>query len=332
MVKRVLKVSSTSSEESREKVKVDPKYVKEVTERVVREVSKVVVGKKEEIKLILASLYAGGHVLLEGLPGVAKTTIAKSIAKALKLDFKRIQFTPDLLPSDIIGTMVYNPKTGEFNLRLGPIFANIILADEINRASPKTQSALLEAMQEKQVTIEGETKKLPEPFMVIATQNPIELEGTYPLPEAQIDRFLMKVEIGYPTREETIEILVRLKEINEFNVEPAATAGDVLKIHNMLWNVYTDEKILNYITDIVEETRRHPDVKIGGSPRAAIALHVVSKAIALMDGRDYVIPDDVKRVAYAILNHRIILKPESEFEGVTPRRVIDDVLKAVPVP
>ena len=324
-------MSSTSLEGGR-RGDVNPEYVKTVTERVMGEIEKVIVGKKHEITLILASLYCGGHVLLEGLPGVAKTTIAKSVARAFRLEFKRIQFTPDLLPSDIVGTMVYNPKTGEFSLRLGPIFANIILADEINRASPKTQSALLEAMQEKQVTIEGETRKLPEPFMVIATQNPIELEGTYPLPEAQIDRFLLKVEIGYPTRDEAVEVLERLKEIDEFKIEPVASGEEVLKTRSMIWDVYVDRTIKEYIVDLVEETRRHPDVKIGGSPRAAIALYTMSKTLALINGRDYVIPDDVKAVAYAVLNHRIILKPEAEFEGVTPRKVIDEVLRRVPVP
>ncbi|HIQ02804.1 MAG TPA: MoxR family ATPase [Desulfurococcales archaeon] len=282
--------------------------------------------------MILASLYVGGHVLLEGVPGVAKTTLAKTIATVLQLEFRRIQFTPDLLPSDIIGTMVYNPKTGEFNVRLGPIFANIILADEINRASPKTQSALLEAMQERQVTIEGVTYKLPDPFLVLATQNPIELEGTYPLPEAQLDRFFMRIIIDYPSKSETVEILKRLKRIYDFKVKPVASAKDILKIRELVWKVYVDESILNYIADIVEESRRHSAVRLGGSPRAAIALLMASRALALMDGRDYVIPDDVKEVAEPVLNHRIILSTEAVFEGVKPVDVIRDILKRVPPP
>ena len=322
----MLKVSNTNLEKS------EVEYVKKVTDRVLSEVSKIIVGKVREIKMILASLYVGGHVLLEGVPGVAKTTLAKTIAAVLQLEFRRIQFTPDLLPSDIIGTMVYNPKTGEFNVRLGPIFANIILADEINRASPKTQSALLEAMQERQVTIEGVTYKLPDPFLVLATQNPIELEGTYPLPEAQLDRFFMRIIIDYPSKSETVEILKRLKRIYDFKVKPVASAKDILKIRELVWKVYVDESILNYIADIVEESRRHSAVRLGGSPRAAIALLMASRALALMDGRDYVIPDDVKEVAEPVLNHRIILSTEAVFEGVKPVDVIRDILKRVPPP
>mgnify|MGYP000238681009 CR=1 FL=1 len=322
----MLKVSNIGLEKS----EVD--YVKKVTDRVVAEVSKIIVGKTREIKMILASLYVGGHVLLEGVPGVAKTTLAKTLAASLQLDFRRIQFTPDLLPSDIIGTMVYNPKTGEFSVRLGPIFANIILADEINRASPKTQSALLEAMQERQVTIEGVTYKLPDPFLVLATQNPIELEGTYPLPEAQLDRFFMRVFIDYPSKTETIEILRRLKKIYDFKVEPVASAKDIIKIRELVWKVHVDESILGYIADIIEESRKHSAVKLGGSPRAAIALLLAAKALALMDGRDYVIPDDVKEVAEPVLNHRIILTTEAIFEGIKPSNVIKDILERVPTP
>jgi len=312
--------------------KSELEYVKNVTNRIIEEVSKIIVGKVREIKMILASLYVGGHVLLEGVPGVAKTTLAKTLAAALQLEFKRIQFTPDLLPSDIIGTMVYNPKTGEFTVRLGPIFANIILADEINRASPKTQAALLEAMQERQVTIEGVTYKLPDPFLVLATQNPIELEGTYPLPEAQLDRFFMRIFIGYPSKPETIEILKRLKSIYEFKVKPVASGKDILMIRDLIWRVHVDESILNYIADIVEETRRHSAVRLGGSPRAAIALLMAARAMAIMDGRDYVIPDDVKEVAEPVLNHRIILTTEAVFEGIKPIDVIKEILERVPSP
>lgn len=311
---------------------VDAIYVKELTERVLSEVGRVIVGKRDVLIHILVALYAGGHILLEGVPGVAKTLIAKTISRAFKMKFSRIQATPDLLPSDIIGTFVYDPRTGEFRLREGPIFANIILFDEINRASPRTQSALLEAMQEKQVTIEGKTIKLPEPFMVIATMNPIEMEGTFPLPEAQLDRFLMKIIVDYPDHEETKEILKRIHFIESYEVKPVASAKDIMVVRNMLPHVTVSEPILDYITNIVEETRRHPLVRLGGSPRAAIALYLCSKVIALIDGRDYVIPDDVKFIVKPVLRHRIILKPEAELEGYTTDKIIDEVVRKVPVP
>ncbi len=311
---------------------LDFSFGRKFYEKVIGEVSKVVVGKKEDVKVILASMISRGHVLIEGVPGVAKTTMAKAIASALNLSFKRIQFTPDLLPSDIVGTMVYDPKTGDFKLRKGPIFANIVLADEINRASPRTQSALLEAMQERQVTIEGNTLKLPEPFTVLATQNPIELEGTFPLPEAQTDRFLVKLNVTYPSRDEMLEVLKRLRQIEEWPVQPVAGAEDLEVLNSLSWRIHVSEELLGYITDIVEETRRHPSVRLGGSPRAAISLLLVSRSIALLEGRDYVIPDDVKAAAGPVLNHRIILKPEAEIEGETPDKVIESVLKKVPVP
>ena len=302
------------------------------TDKIVENVSRIIVGKTDVIKYILIALYVGGHVLLEGVPGVAKTLIAKTIARSLNLAYSRIQATPDLLPSDIIGTMVFDPKTGEFKPRKGPLFANIVLFDEINRASPRTQSALLEAMQEKQVTIEGVTYKLPDPFIVIATQNPIEMEGTFPLPEAQLDRFLMKIIVDYPTREETKEILRRIHFIEEFKIEPVASAGEVLEIKSMIPNVKVSDEIINYIIDLVEETRKHPMVKLGGSPRAAISLLLSAKAYALMNGRSYVIPDDVKYVAKPVLRHRILLKPEAEFEGVSSDVVVEDIIKKVQVP
>ena len=311
---------------------LDFSFGRKFYEKVIGEVSKVVVGKKEDVKVILASMISKGHVLIEGVPGVAKTTMAKAIASALNLSFKRIQFTPDLLPSDIVGTMVYDPKTGDFKLRKGPIFANIVLADEINRASPRTQSALLEAMQERQVTIEGNTLKLPEPFTVLATQNPIELEGTFPLPEAQTDRFLVKLNVTYPSRDEMLEVLKRLRQIEEWPVQPVAGAEDLEALNSLSWRIHVSEELLGYITDIVEETRHHPAVRLGGSPRAAISLLLVSRSIALLEGRDYVIPDDVKAAAGPVLNHRMILKPEAEIEGETPDKVIESVLKKVPVP
>ncbi|MCE4614583.1 MAG: MoxR family ATPase [Desulfurococcales archaeon] len=310
----------------------DPTIGKEFSTKVLGEVEKVVVGKREDIMIMLSSLIARGHILLEGVPGIAKTTMAKAVSSALDLSFKRIQFTPDLLPSDIVGTMVYDPRSGDFRLRKGPIFTNIILADEINRASPRTQSALLEAMQEKQVTIEGNTLPLPEPFMVIATENPIELEGTFPLPEAQTDRFLVKLEITYPTRNELMDVLKRLREIEEWPIKPVAGKEELSSLMNNLWNIHVSEELLEYIVDIIEETKKHPSVKLGGSPRAAISLLQVSRSLAFLNGREYIIPDDIKKAAKPVLVHRVILKPEAEIEGQTSSQVIDEVLKKVPVP
>ncbi len=306
--------------------------VKDASEKVIAEVGRVIVGKTEEIKMIEACLLAGGHVLLEGVPGVAKTTIAKAIASSLNLQFARIQFTPDLLPSDIIGTYVFDQKAADFKLRRGPIFGNIVLADEINRASPKTQSALLEAMQEKQVTIEGNTLALPSPFIVMATQNPIEFEGTYPLPEAQIDRFLMRIEIGYPSRQESLQILRNLKGIADWRVKPVLDEKTIQKLMSKIWEVNVDESVRNYIMDLVEATRNRQTVKLGGSPRAASSLQISSAAVALIEGRNYVIPDDVKRVAQHVLPHRIIVSQEALLDGVTQGAVVQDILKEVKVP
>ncbi len=305
---------------------------REIFAETLREVQKVVVGDEEVIRMIFASLLAGGHVILEGVPGVAKTTIAKAIANSINLEFSRIQFTPDLLPADIIGTYFYDQQASVFKLRKGPIFANIVLADEINRASPKTQSALLEAMQERQVTIGGNTLPLPSPFMVIATQNPIEFEGTYPLPEAQLDRFLMKVKVDYPSHDETLKILSSLQQIRDWSIKPV-TKGDAISwVFDHLLETHIDDTVKNYIINIIEETRKHQNVRIGGSPRAAIALFMSASALALMDGRGYVIPDDVKRVAPQVLNHRIILKPEAELDGIASLDVIKEILTRIKSP
>ncbi|MEE9586006.1 MAG: MoxR family ATPase [Nitrososphaerales archaeon] len=299
---------------------------------ILEEVQKVIVEHEEEIRMIFASILAGGHVILEGVPGVAKTSIAKALANSINLSFSRIQFTPDLLPADIIGTYVYDQQAGDFKLRKGPIFANIVLADEINRASPKTQSALLEAMQEKQVTIGGSTLKLPSPFMVIATQNPIEFEGTYPLPEAQLDRFLMKIEVGYPTHDETLKILTNLQQIRDWKIKATTTGKDIFDIFEHLLKVHVDDTVKSYIVDITEETRNHQHVRIGGSPRAAISLFMSASALARMEGREYVIPDDVKRVSTHVLNHRIILNPEAELDGVKTTDVIQDTMTKIKPP
>jgi MoxR-like ATPase len=290
--------------------------------------------KEREVKLILAALIARGHVLIEGVPGVAKTTIAKSIARSLSLEFKRVQMTPDLLPMDIIGYKIFDQKTGEFKFVKGPIFTNILLADEINRASPRTQSALLEAMQERQVTVEGETFRLDEPFMVLATQNPVEMEGVFPLPEAQLDRFLIKVETGYPTTKGFTAMLKRIDEIEAWveSIKPVVSREDVLNEIKNVRGVRVDEVIYQYIATLVEETRRHSAVRLGASPRSGIAVLRMAKAVAYLDGRNYVIPDDVKQVLVPTLSHRLILNPEFEIEGVSASRIIEEIMSKVPVP
>ncbi len=294
----------------------------------------ILIEREREIRYILSALLARGHILLEGVPGVAKTATAKAVSNLLGLEFRRVQMTPDLLPSDIIGGYIFDQKTGSFVLRKGPIFTNILLADEINRASPRTQSALLEAMQERQVTIEGNTFRLEDPFMVIATQNPIEFEGTFPLPEAQLDRFLIKVRVDYPSTKGFRDLLKKIDQIEHAlnTLKPVVGREDVIKAISEASNVRVDDSILEYIVNIVENTRTHPAVRLGGSPRAGIAILRIARAWAYLEGRNYVIPDDVKAVAVPALSHRIILKPEYEIEGVSQDRVILDVLAKVPVP
>ncbi len=306
-----------------------------LAEQVIVEVERAVVGKREVLKKILATFLAtGGHVLLEDYPGLAKTLIANSFASVMGLPFKRIQFTPDLLPGDITGGYVYDRSQNQFQLRKGPLFASIILADEINRASPRTQSALLEAMQEYQVTLEGETMKLPEPFIVIATQNPIEYEGTFPLPEAQLDRFMVKLSIGYPSPEEEQEILKRRRErrSDRFNLSPVTDAAGVLAMRSAIEEVHIDPDIEQYIVQITDATRKHKMVAVGSSPRGALALLKLSRAWAAMQGRGYVIPDDVKGFARPVLLHRLILQPDLWSERKAPDEVITDVLRQVSVP
>ena len=292
---------------------MNPREIYVFAERVRKEIAKIIVGKEHVVDRLLVALLVNGHVLLEGVPGVAKTYLARSFADTLGLSFKRVQLTPDLLPSDILGVKVYNYKTMEFEFRPGPIFTNILLADEINRTPPRTQAALLEAMQERQVTVDGETKKLPEPFMVIATQNPIETEGTYPLPEAQLDRFLFRLIVSYPSRDEEIEML-RIKRIKgeAIDVEKIIDASTVLQASKAIAEkVRVDDSILEYIVDLVRATREHPSVLLGGSPRAEVMLLYAARAYAaISEGRDYVIPDDVKAVFFDVMNHRIILRPE----------------------
>ena len=308
--------------------------IKDKMERIIEEVKRVIVGKDEVLRQVLYTILAGGHILFEDNPGLAKTLIARSFAKVLGCQFKRVQFTPDLLPSDITGTYMYDKKSGEFKFLRGPVFTNILLADEINRSPPKTQAALLEAMQEKQVTIEGETYKLEEPFVVIATQNPIEYEGTYPLPEAQLDRFLVKLKIGYPTKDEEIEILKRrmLWKRDEIELEKIADKDIILNLRKMVEGVYVEKDVLDYMIRIVRATREHVQVEVGASPRGALAILKLSRARALVYGRDYVTPDDVKSTARIALVHRIILKPEPWIRGVRPMDVLDDILQKIAVP
>ncbi len=304
------------------------------SEEILAEVERAVVGKRSALRLILISLLAGGHVLIEDFPGLAKTLAARSFARVLGLTFKRIQFTPDLLPGDIVGTYMLRRQTDEFELQPGPIFAQIILADEINRATARTQSALLEAMQEEQVTLEGETHPLPQPFIVVATQNPIEYEGTFPLPEAQVDRFLVQTRFGYPARADEVDILSRriARKTPEETLNSVTTAEELLEMRATLEEVHVDPDLLEYMAQLTEATREHPSVEVGASPRGTLALLLLSRARAALERRDYVLPDDVKEVGIPALVHRLIIKPELWQRQVQPEQVIRTVFEKTPVP
>lgn len=305
-----------------------------VCRKITDEVSKAIVEKEDTIKKLMLAVLADGHVLFEDYPGLAKTLMAKSFASALGCNFKRVQFTPDLLPADITGAFVLNRSTSQFELRKGPIFTNVLLADEINRAPPKTQSALLEAMQEKQTTMEGESHKLVKPFIVIATQNPIEYEGTYPLPEAQIDRFLVRLSIGYPSMKGEKEILKkrRARKMDDVQINAVSSPSQVLDMQCAIEDVHVDDDIEHYIVSIVQGTRKHGQVEVGASPRGSLALMKLAAANAVMSGRDYVLPDDVKAVALPALAHRLILKPDPWIKGVKAEVIVEKVLGTVPVP
>ena len=313
---------------------VDSASLAALTGRIIDEVERAIVGKRSLLEQIMASVLAGGHVLLEDYPGLAKTLIANSFSVALGLKFKRIQFTPDLLPGDITGGYIYDRQNSRFELRQGPIFANIILADEINRASPKTQSALLEAMQEYQVTLEGDTLRLPQPFVVMATQNPIEYEGTFPLPEAQLDRFLVKLGVGYPSPADEQEILRRRRERqrDEFDLQQVVGAADLLAMRQAVERIYIDPDLEGYIVALVASTRTRRGVAVGASPRGSLALLKLSRVWAAMQGRDYVLPDDIKRFVRPVLVHRLILEPDLWMKRRAAEEILDQVLQSVPVP
>lgn len=300
---------------------------------IIENVEKVIVGKRQVIEYFLTAILSNGHILFEDIPGVGKTMLSRAVAISLGMSFKRIQCTPDLLPSDIIGVSIFNQKTQEFEFKPGPVFANLVLADEINRATPRTQSSLLECMEERQVTVEGTSIKLPKPFIVMATQNPIEYEGVFPLPEAQLDRFLMKLSIGYPSYEDEMEIIKLQREKHPIeDLKSVSSLEEVLDLQEKIKEVYVDETIIQYILDIINATRRHSDIVVGASPRGSLALFRASQALAYIRGRDYVLPDDVKELAPLVLSHRIILKPESYLRGYTQKGVISSILSSIEVP
>jgi len=314
----------------REELDVSP--IREIAQEVLSEVSRVIVGYGETLQQLFIALLVNGHVLLEGVPGLGKTVMAKTFAKTLGISFRRVQFTPDLLPADITGTKIFDQNEGQFVLQKGPIFANVVLADEINRSAPKTQAALLEAMAERQVTIEGQTLALEKPFIVIATENPVEMEGTYPLPEAQVDRFLFKLWLDYPEQDEEVEIMRRQVSGEAPSVDVITNSEELLAAQKVMNMVYIDERILKYVRDIIIKTRNHPQISLGCGPRASLTLMKCAKARAAILGRTYVTPDDVRALIVPALNHRILLKAESELEGLDTKSVLKTIIEEIPVP
>ena len=306
---------------------------KTLASKLIENVGKVIIGKSDVVELVLAALFSNGHVLIEDVPGVGKTMLVRSIATSTGCDFRRMQFTPDLLPSDVTGASVFNQKTGNFEFRPGPIMAQVVLADEINRATPKTQSALLEAMGEQQVTVEGTTRELTSPFMVLATQNPIEYEGTFPLPEAQLDRFFMRISLGYPDSAQEVAIMDDREHVDPINqLAAVCSPEDIVKLQKKADDIYIDALVKQYIVDLAAATRQHPEAALGVSPRASINLMKGSKAYAMLKERDYVVPDDIKTLAAPMLSHRVLLTPSARMREVTQETVIADALRQVPVP
>lgn len=296
-------------------------------------IAKVIIGKQEPIQLLILALLSGGHVLLEDVPGVGKTMLARSLAISMGGIFKRLQCTPDLLPNDVTGVSIYNQKEQQFEFKEGPIFVNVLLVDEINRATPRTQSALLEAMQESQVSVDGQSYQLPDPFIVLATQNPIEYEGTFPLPEAKLDRFMMRVNMGYPRSEDERTLLRNLrKEHPVLNLQDVATPQMILEARKQIWDIHVDETLETYIVDLVNATRTHPSLALGASPRASLALYRGAQTVAWMQGRKFVLPDDIQYLVRYILNHRLILLPEAKLRGATIKSILDEIIESVPLP
>ena len=318
------------------KNRVPLEELKESVEQLKRQLSAIIVGQDRFVDLLIAGLLSNGHVLIEGVPGVAKTVTAKLFAKSLETDFSRIQFTPDLMPSDVLGTSVFNMKTSDFEFKEGPIFSNIILIDEINRAPAKTQAALFEVMEERQITIDGKMFTMEAPFMVLATQNPVEQEGTYALPEAQLDRFLFKIDVGYPELKDEITILQnhheRKGKLPETNLQAILNPAKIADLRNQIHEIVVEEKLMGYIAELVNKTRNHPHLYLGASPRASIALMTASKSFAAMNGRDFVIPEDVKNALVPVLAHRLILSPDREMEGMTAANVLEMISQSVEIP
>jgi MoxR-like ATPase len=307
--------------------------VQSIGERVLNNVQQVIVGKNQEIRLTLIALLCEGHLLIEDVPGVGKTMLARAIARSIGCTFRRIQFTPDMLPSDVTGVSIFNQKTLEFEFRPGPIMAQIVLTDEINRATPKTQSALLECMEERQVTVDGVTYPMANPFLVLATQNPIEYEGTFPLPEAQIDRFMMRIHLGYPSKENEINVLNRQSDHHPIqDIQQIVSVDELIAAQKAVRTVYVDDLVKAYIVDLVTSTREHPDIYLGASPRGSLALFAATRAWAALQSRDFVLPDDVKLLAEPTLAHRLIISPSARIKNVSPRSVIEETLKSTPVP
>ncbi len=328
-----------TSEENKElnfENRIDLSKLKTAVSQIKAELSKIIIGQEEFMDLLLVALLSDGHVLIEGVPGVAKTITAKLLSKTIKTDFSRIQFTPDLMPSDVLGTSVLNMKTSEFEFKSGPIFSNMVLIDEINRAPAKTQAALFEVMEERQATVDGHTYKMGQPFMVIGTQNPVEQEGTYALPEAQLDRFLFKITVDYPSLKDEIKIIQthhdRKGKLPQSYIDAVMTEKELLDYKSKVQDIIVEEKVMKYIAEIIHKTRNHPHLFLGASPRASISVLNSSKAYAAINGRDFVIPEDIKKVLFPVLRHRIILTPEREMEGATTDKVIDMIVQSVEIP
>lgn len=327
------KSSAAKSPTAKPSATANPAVVSDLAKRIIGNVENAIVGKRKQLVLSLVTWLSGGHILLEDVPGVAKTMLARALARSVGCKFKRVQCTPDLLPTDVTGTSIFNQKTSEFEFRPGPVFTQILLADEINRATPRTQASLLEAMAESRVTVDGTTHELDAPFIVIATQNPVDHEGTFPLPEAQLDRFMMRFGLGYPSMEEELRMLELLQHTHPIEtLQPVADAAEIVQAQQVIRDVHVDPRVRTYLLQIVNQTRQHEDLVLGGSPRATISLFRCSQAMAAIRGRQYVMPDDVKKILAPVMNHRVIVRPESRLRKVTGEKVIEDIVSEIAVP